>query len=346
MKLPYCVTPRPGEDVVFYNESVKMEGKFVGYNVSDDLIIQNQFGSQSIIDNYLKVRPKDPFNRADPNWKLLHDSGKTIRASETEIQEFDKLLNVRIAPGPSYKEFITEIWARGYEIFLVGGTVRDVINGQTANDVDLVTSMPFNLLEPLVESMFGDKNFSRAEKNGFMNVAQKEMFDPSIDVKNFFLSFPGTSMATFGSNFDIDYRLRDFSFNAIYYDPINHFFLDPSGRGIEDAKAKTIHIVKDVSIEHPNYANATVLIRFFKFLNRGYQYTDESLKQIQEQFKGEFSALGHSKRIANFKRQILKKSPKDDHPVIIEKTKQFMIDCGCESVWIDFYESHREELEK
>ncbi|WP_426582663.1 hypothetical protein [Mucilaginibacter sp. R-33] len=346
MQLPDCITPRPGEDVIFYNESVKIEGKFVGYNVADALIIQNQFGSQSIIDDFLKVRPKDPLNRAKPSWDLLHRSGGTIKATPDEIAAFDKLLNVRIPPGPCYMEFITELWARGYETFLVGGTVRDVINGQKANDVDLVTSMPFNLLEPLVESMFGDKNFSRARPNGFMSVAPKERFDPSIDVKNFFLSFPGTNMATFGSNFEIDHRLRDFSFNAIYYDPINHFYLDPSGRGIQDAKDKVIHIIKDVKFEHPNYANATVLIRFFKFLNRGYSYTDESLKQIQDTFIREFSSLGHTKRISHFKRQILKKSPKADHRELISQTKQFMIDCGCSVIWESFYEEHVEELQK
>jgi len=344
MKLPNCITPRPGESVVAYTGTTKIEGEFLGYNVSDDLLIKTQFGTTSIINDYLKVRPKDPISRTPPNWESFKISGQVIMATPTEIDSFNDLLNVRIAPGPSYLDLILEIWARGYEIYLVGGTVRDVINGQKANDVDLVTSMPFNLLTPLVDSMYGNKNYSRSINNGFINIAKNGEFDPSIDLKNFFLFAPGTPLATFGSDLTVDYKLRDFAFNAIYYDPVNYFFIDPSGRGISDAKQKIIHIVKDSTIEHPNYNKANVLIRFFKFLHRGYTYTDESLKQIQEIYMPLFSGMGHTKRIQYFKSQLLKKHPTYSHSHLIEKTKSMMTECGCAEIWDKFYEPYLEEL--
>ena len=344
MDLPLCITPRPGEKVVAYNDSVKIEGEFIGYNTSDCLLIANQFGNTSIVNDYLKVRPKYPLKRNAPNWQEFHNNGQTVLASKDEIYQFDKALNKRIPPGPSYFEFIEEIWSRGYEIYLVGGTVRDVIHGGIANDVDLVTSMPFHLLIPLAESMYGRKNYSRSEINGYISVAGKDKFDPNIDVKNFFLYAPGTQMATFGSDLNFDCKLRDFTFNSIYYDPINKFYIDPSGRGLDDARSKTINIVKDFSVEHPLYNQANILIRFFKFLQRGYKYSDEALDIIKDKCVPLFPAMGHSKRISYFKSQIFKKQPSVDRIVLIDEIKKLMDNCGCIDVWVEFYEKHIEEL--
>ena len=57
-------------------------------------------------------------------------------------------------PGPIYLELIEEVWNRGHEIFLVGGTVRDVVAGLRSQDVDLVTSLPLDRAEPLLASMY------------------------------------------------------------------------------------------------------------------------------------------------------------------------------------------------
>ncbi|WP_025141526.1 hypothetical protein [Pedobacter jeongneungensis] len=344
MKLPDCITPRPGEMVVTYTGLTKMEGEFIGYGLSDELLIKNQFGNTTFINDYLKVRPKNPLKRQSANWEQFQASGLTIEASVPEVEAFNNILETRIPPGPTYMDLITEVWSRGYEIYLVGGTVRDVINGNTANDVDLVTSMPFKLIIPLIESMYGDRNYSRSPQNGFISVACKDKYDPSIDLKNFFLFAPGTTSATFGSDLNRDYKIRDFACNSVYYDPINKFYIDPSGRGIVDSKNKIIHIVKDLTAEHPVYNKASVLLRFFKFMNRGYDYTDESLKLIQKEYIPLFSGMGHLKRISTFKTQLLKKNPIHEVDDIIQKTRMNMTNCGCEEIWMKFYDAHITEL--
>jgi tRNA nucleotidyltransferase/poly(A) polymerase len=77
-----------------------------------------------------------------------------IRPLQQERDALLGLLNRHIPPGPTYLELIEEVWNRGYEIFLVGGTVRDVMAGLKSQDVDMVTSIPLDRAIPLLASMY------------------------------------------------------------------------------------------------------------------------------------------------------------------------------------------------
>ena len=45
------------------------------------------------------------------------------------------------------KMLIFEISSYGYQAFIVGGAVRDLIMGQTPKDVDIATNAPIEFLE-------------------------------------------------------------------------------------------------------------------------------------------------------------------------------------------------------
>jgi Poly A polymerase head domain len=353
-KLPFPITPRPGEEVIAYQGLSRHEGVFVGYNTSDGLMIRVGQESFITVPNFLQIRPKDPFLRKEPCWKDYFDKKNVLQASNEEKKHLDNLLNEIITPGPTYLEFINEIWSRGYETFLVGGGVRDVLNGEHPKDVDLVTTIPFNILTPIVKSMFGDTGFSRSRINGFMSVGKdasnkkdRSIYDPLIDVKNIFSYAPGTNDAQFGANIDYDYKFRDFACNSIYYEPINSFFVDPSGLGINDAKTKKLSLVNDTSKEHPKYKKANISFRFFKFVKKGYQPTDACVKAINEKIKPLMESLGHSHRIGFFRRYFLNNISEElraERSVAILEVQEMMVAYGFEDVWEKYYSPHLNEL--
>ena len=350
MKIPPSFTPRPGEEVVAYQGKAKFKGKFVGYNTSDGLIIRSN-NNFIVIDNHLMIRPDKPFARAVPCWERYIISEQFIPATHEEKDKLGDLLNQKITPGPSYIEFITEIWSRGYETFLVGGAIRDVINGGAPNDVDMVTTMPLNLLEPLAKSMFGDNGTSRKRENGFMSVGldaadykNRNIYDPLIDVKNFFSFAPGTSNAQFGADIDYDYKLRDFACNSIYYEPINEVFIDPSGLGLEDAKAKRLNLVREGDDDHPRYKKAEIAFRYIKFIKRGYSPSDECRLDFNNTILPIFGSVGQSQAIALFKKHFFKGVPLTDRGEVLVEIKELMFRYDCEVVWSSRYEKFVNDL--
>jgi hypothetical protein len=350
-KLPDPITPRPGERIVAYQGVSKYIAVFDGYNIHDGLMVKTCNDHSMVIDNYLKLRPEDPFNRKNPCWTEFIGEKKVRKANKREKDAFNVLLSKVIPPGPSYIDFISEIWHRGYEIFLVGGSVRDVINGQRPKDVDLVTSIPFHLLTPLVESMFGQNGHSRKRENGFMSVGvnagdyeNRSIYDPLIDVKNFFAFAPGTENAIFSADIRFDHKIRDFACNAIYYDPINCFFVDPSGLGLNHAEHMQLNLINDVKIEHPEYKKADISFRYFKFIRRGYVPTDACIIDMSEKIMPIFPSIGHTFSIVLFQKYFLKGQQKALYDDIIMEIKELMLKYGYKEIWNEYYDPHYGEL--
>jgi len=159
--------------------------------------------------------------------------------------------------------------------------------------------------------MFNDK-YSYSKDNGYIRIGGTPASgDPFIDVKNFTLCNSGNGTTLFGSEIENDLKVRDFACNAIYFDPINNHILDPSGRGIEDAKTKKLNIVKDLGVHNPYFSSAQILIRFVKFATRGYSPTEETLELVKTEFCPLFSTMQTSTRMRYIKSQILSKEPKE-----------------------------------
>lgn len=313
--LPNSSYPKPGEDVIWFSRNRKIEGKLIGYDIDEKPVIINQFGIPDSTNSFEIIRPKFPNERIQPNWHRLPTQGKLIKADEILSEAINIKLSERIPPGPSYLELISEIYFRGYETYLVGGTVRDFLQGEKSNDVDLVTTMPLKSAIPLIKSMFNDK-YSYKKENGFIRIGGTPASgDPFIDVKNFTLCNSGYGTTLFGSEIEHDLRIRDFACNAIYYDTINKQILDPSGHGIDDAKDKNLTVVKDLGIHSPYFSSAQILIRLIKFSIRGYLCSTETLDLIKREFSPLFSTMTTSSRMRYISAQVLSKLPQEQKQI-------------------------------
>lgn len=305
-ELPTSSFPKPGEEVTWFARNRKIDGKLIGYDPDEKPVIINEFGNPATTDSFDIIRPKYPNRRLGPNWDRIPEHG-IITKADIELQHvINEKLKERIPPGPSYLELIAEMYYRGYETYLVGGTIRDFLQGEHSNDVDLVTTMPLKSAQPLIKSMF-NSSFSYNKKRGYIRIGGSPASgDPFIDVKN----FAHSDSSMFGCEFDDDYRMRDFACNAVYYDPINNNLLDPSGKGISDAKSKKLSLVKDHNIHHPYFSTAQILIRFVKFTIRGYVADEETMEIIRSVYCPLFSTMTTAARMQYIKSQILNKLPR------------------------------------
>lgn len=275
--LPHCPLPRPGEIVVYYSDARPITGKLRGHDCQGNAIIANQFGNYDT-KTFDAIRPHKPLERHEPNWYYLPSYSCIYRPTIEQQILLDELLSRRIPPGPKYLELFHEIWARGFEVFLVGGTVRDVVCGKSANDIDIVTTMPLRFLRSVVTQMYNIRE-SGNEKRGYIRIGgTPNSGDPFIDLKVFSDSQQGTNDATFGVDFEKDALHRDFACNSLYYDPINKAIIDPFGFGLKDALNSELNLVCKTGVQRQL---AQIFVRIIKFNIRGFKITEDTISQMQ-----------------------------------------------------------------
>ncbi len=331
LKLPDCPTPRTGEEVVWYTDAFRRAGTYVGYGPGARPIIQTTDGLTVTLESFDELRLLHPFNRKPPIWSSLLSS-HIVKPHEAERQKLQELLQRRIPPGPRYIDLIEEIWSRGYETFVVGGTVRDIVSGGTAHDVDLVTSLPLRRAVPLLSRMYRSEP-SIDEENGYVRLGGPwKDGAPFIDLKSFVFRQPGGSEAVFSANIERDTKHRDFACNAIYYDPINDVLLDPSGVGLHTAEAKELRIVCDPEVRPP-YFRATIAIRFIKFCARGFSYSETTAAEIRSIYLPELSAMKNSNILSFVQRQVLNKIPTELKADTVQEIGQAFHKIGAGDIW-------------
>jgi hypothetical protein len=331
LKLPNCPIPRPGEEVVWYTDAARRTGVYLGYGPGSRPIVNSDLGFPDILRSFEDIRLLNPENRLGPIWDTL-PAGTIHRPYVEETTKFKELLLRKIPPGPSYLELIHEIWYRGFEVFLVGGTVRDIIAGGESKDVDLVTTMPLKLALPLLTNMFRGTP-SIDDKNGFVRLGgTPKSRDPFIDLKCFVYKEPGTDQAVFSGNFDRDIRHRDFACNSVYYDPVNNALFDPRQRGIQTAEERVLEVVCDWTLRG-SYSRATIVIRLCKFVTRGFTYTDQTASEIHANFLADLDAMKTS-QIANYINvQFFSKDPAATRATILAAIEKAFIELKAETTW-------------
>jgi len=131
---------------------------------------------------------------------------------------------------PDALKVITQLKNFGFSAYLVGGAVRDLLLGRTPKDFDIVTDATPSKIKKLFRN-------SRIIGRRFRLVHVffgSKIFEVS--------TFRSISTGTVGNNFgtmDEDVQRRDFTLNALYYDPIKSHIIDYVG-GVRDIKKQII----------------------------------------------------------------------------------------------------------
>jgi poly(A) polymerase len=127
--------------------------------------------------------------------------------------------------------FITrKLRAAGYEAYIVGGAVRDLLLGRKPKDFDIATDAHPRSIKKILP-------FSRIIGKRFRLVHVYFSGGKIIEVATFRSNVEGDNNV-FGT-LEEDAKRRDFSFNALFYDPKDQYIVDQVG-GMKDVKAKRL----------------------------------------------------------------------------------------------------------
>jgi tRNA nucleotidyltransferase (CCA-adding enzyme) len=130
----------------------------------------------------------------------------------------------------------------GFQAFIVGGCVRDLIMQSVPKDWDITT----NALPEQVIKLF-PKNYPTGLQHGTVTVALGSGVENHFEITTF--RTEGTykdgrrpEEVFFVNNIDLDLSRRDFTINSMAFDPINGHLIDPFN-GISDLKEGIIKAV-------------------------------------------------------------------------------------------------------
>ncbi|MFZ5443245.1 MAG: CCA tRNA nucleotidyltransferase [Myxococcota bacterium] len=149
-------------------------------------------------------------------------------------------LNASFVP-PSVLEVVRGLHQGGYRAFLVGGCVRDLIRGQKPKDFDVATSAK----PAQVQALF-KKVIPTGIEHGTVTVVLR---GEHVEVTTFraeaeYVDGRRPSKVEFHEDIEADLGRRDFTMNAIAWDPETDDLVDPFG-GRVDLKARTVRCVRD-----------------------------------------------------------------------------------------------------
>jgi tRNA nucleotidyltransferase (CCA-adding enzyme) len=135
----------------------------------------------------------------------------------------------------------------GHQAHLVGGGIRDLLLGRPPSDFDVATSA----LPDAVMALFGSRYaIPTGLQHGTITVLAGDAARPRhVEVTTFrgdgeYLDGRRPSTVTFSATLQEDLARRDFTMNAIAYDPIAGVVTDPFG-GQQDLTAKLVRAVGD-----------------------------------------------------------------------------------------------------
>lgn len=348
MKLPPSPTPRYGELVSWYAGPKVLDGIFLGMSSDGQPVLtyasgNNQTGhSRTSCRSLTLIRRSDPFTVQDPAWHGL-PSGAICRPLDSEATALKAALSHMVPPGVIPLHLISEFWKRGYETFVVGGSVRDAIGGMTPHDVDLITTMPMHLVRAILASITG-KPVRPNNKTGFVRLGEPDDGDSNfIDIKLFAPEDLNPEDIVFGGDFLSDTRARDFAANSVYYDPENNALIDPSRQGIIDSEAKTLNLVHD-HIQSLPKKRARIFVRCCKFKARGFVVTPSTAVSLKQHYSTDIGALTSLEIRDYVFAQIVNKTHRSDKDAVWAAFKASVVELSSQEIWTKHFDRLTEEV--
>ena len=148
---------------------------------------------------------------------------------------------------------VERLQANGYETYIVGGAVRDLILGKKPKDFDIATAANPARIK---------KIFRNARIIGRRFRLVHVFFGPKIlEVATFRSIKDGPTSNIFGT-IEEDVLRRDFSLNALFYDPVKQIVVDYVG-GMKDIRKRVIRPI--IALPHIFIDDPVRMIRAVKY---------------------------------------------------------------------------------
>ena len=201
----------------------------------------------------------------------------------------------------------------GYECWIVGGPVRDLLLNHSPKDIDFATNCPLEITKTLFQSII-----PTGEDHGTLTI--------HIDGENYEVTRYRKDVDTdgrratiaFANTIQEDVLRRDLTINAIAFNPVTGEVVDAVG-GISDFDKKLIKFVGNpVERIKEDYLRSIRFIRFIaKLMEYGFTTTDEQLTIAIKTYDSNRISTERIYQECNAIFEILKKN---------DKSKNFVID--------------------
>lgn len=204
-----------------------------------------------------------------PAQRLHSDQKHSVE--DRVAESFRELLR---EPGRSWADFaedlIDDLHASGHIALVSGGAVRDVIatgDPTVVNDLDMTGTAPAGQFTEIAS-----QRLAHVRKTHFHQRVSSQLVSsisdehgPIIEYKG--LQQDGCRFQATGADLDSDAASRDFTVNALYYDPVRRQLFDPSRAGLPDLMATPRSLTPLRPRLDPAKA-AAIVLRAIKFLHR------------------------------------------------------------------------------
>ena len=150
-----------------------------------------------------------------------------------------------LVDAPVLRALAAHFAEAGYELYLVGGSVRDALLHRPTHDLDLATDAHPPEIKRLLALAGPDSRYDVGEKFGTIGATFGEWVVEITTYRSEQYAFASRKPAvTFGTNLEDDLSRRDFTINAIAQEPAAGGMLDPF-HGLQDLQRGLIRAVGD-----------------------------------------------------------------------------------------------------
>jgi len=178
-------------------------------------------------------------------------NGKLVKKAEVYTVDEHRINYADVDPQAVY--ITRELQSRGYETYIVGGAVRDLILGKKPKDFDIASSAnPQRIRRIFRNSRIIGRRFRLVHIFFGSKIIEVSTFRSLID---------GPTSNTFGS-IDEDVQRRDFTLNALFYDPQKQVVVDYLG-GMKDIRKGYIRPI--IPLSHIFTDDPVRMIRAVKY---------------------------------------------------------------------------------
>ena len=156
------------------------------------------------------------------------EKGRLVKKALVYTQEEHGINNNDVDPQAVY--IVERLRANGYETYIVGGAVRDLILGKKPKDFDIVSeASPARIKKVFRNARIIGRRFRLVHVYFGQRIFEVSTFRSLRD---------GPTSNTFGT-IEEDVLRRDFTMNALFYDPQQQIVVDYVG-GMKDIKQKLV----------------------------------------------------------------------------------------------------------
>ena len=222
----------------------------------------------------MAIMQKKSFPKCSPKYSPMgryskNEKGKLIRIADIYTYSEHKIDTEKI--DREVFQIAGRLKERGYEAYLVGGAVRDLLLGSRPKDFDIVTdAVPSEIRSVIKNSRIIGKRFRLVH-----------IFYPGgkiIEVITFRALDSGAHNPLYGT-IEEDVQRRDFSVNALYYDLNNAQIVDFVGAMADFRKRQMRNIIALPQIFREDPVR---IIRCLKYATKiGFKIPKKILQQIQ-----------------------------------------------------------------